>query len=129
MGFPIKTSDSNWLEKALVLFEKRISISITDDANYNLNMTSDVMKLFKRYTISQNGLMLIGAFYVLALVCLVLLYYSFSLQYTKYLGAILSTILFFICLGIPTYYLAKNRQPIIEKTEQGIDIKFSNQVL
>ena len=128
MGFPIKTSNNNWLEKALELFEKRISISITDDANYNLNISSDVMKLFKRYTLSQTALMFLGAFYVLAIVCLVLLYYSFSLQYTKYLGVILSTIFLIICVGIPTYYLAKNRHPKIEKTEQGIDIKFSSGV-
>lgn len=127
MGFPIKTSDNNWLEKALELFEKRISISITDDANYNLNISSDVLKMFKRYTLSQTALMSLGAFYVLVIVCLVLLYYSFSLQYVKYLGVIISTVLLFICIGIPTYYLAKNRHPEIEKTEHGIDIKFSNQ--
>jgi len=128
MGFPIKTSDNNWLEKSLELSAKRISISITDDANYNLNTSSDVMKLFKKYSLSQSALMFLGAFYVLAIVCMVLLYYSFSLQYTKYLGVMLSTILFFVCLGIPTYYLAKNRHPKIEKTDQGIDIKFFNQV-
>ncbi|MHB1688763.1 MAG: hypothetical protein ACYCVH_15525 [Ignavibacteriaceae bacterium] len=128
MGFPIKTSDNNWLEKALELFEKRISISITDDANYNLNISSDVTKLFKKYTLSQTALMFLGAFYVLAIVCMVLLYYSFSLQYTKYLGVILLTIFLIICIGIPTYYLAKNRHPKIEKTEQGIDIKFSSHV-
>lgn len=128
MGFPIKTSDNNWLEKALELFDKRISISITDDANYSLNTNSDVLKVFKRYTLSQTSLMFIGAFYFLAIVCLVLLYYSFSLQYTKYLGIILSIIFLIICIGIPTYYLSKNKRPKIEKTEQGIDIKFSNQV-
>ncbi len=128
MGFPIKTSDNNWLEKALELSEKRISISITDDANYNLDTSSDVLKLFKKYSLSQTALMFLGAFYVLAIFCMVLLYYSFSLQYTKYLGVTLSAIFLFICLGIPTYYLAKNRHPKIEKTEQGIDIKFSNQV-
>jgi hypothetical protein len=128
MRFPIKTSDNNWLEKALELFEKRISISITDDANYNLNISSDVLKVFKRYTLSQTSLMFLGAFYVLAIGCLVLFYYSFSLQYTKYLGVTLSLIFLIICIGIPTYYLSKNRRPKIEKTEQGIDIKFSNQV-
>jgi len=128
MGFPIKTSDNNWLEKALELFAKRISISITDDANYNLNISSDVLKVFKRYTLSQTSLMFLGAFYVLAIGCLVLFYYSFSLQYTKNLGVTLSIIFLIICIGIPTYYLSKNRRPKIEKTEQGIDIKFSNQV-
>ena len=128
MGFPIKTSDNNWLEKSLELFEKRISISITDDANYGLNLNSDVLKLFKRFTLSQTALMFLGAFYVLAILCMVLLYYSFSLQYTKTLGVILSAIFLIICVGIPTYYLSKNRRPKIEKTEQGIDIKFSNQV-
>ena len=128
MGFPIKTSDNNWLEKALELFDKRISISITDDANYNLNISSEVLKVFKRYTLSQRSLMYLGAFYVLAIGCLVMFYYSFSLQYTKYLGVTLSIIFLIICIGIPTYYLSKNRRPKIEKTEQGIDIKFSNQV-
>ena len=129
MGFPIKTSDNNWLEKSLELFEKRISISITDDANYGLNLNSDVLKLFKRFTLSQAALMFLGAFYVLAIVCMVLLYYSFSLQYTKSLGVILSAIFLIICISIPTYYLAKNRRPKIEKIEQGIEIKFSNNVL
>ena len=129
MGFPIKTSDKNWLEKALELSEKRISISITDNGNYNLNTNSDVLKLFKKYSLSQSALMFLGAFYVLAIVCMVLLYYSFSLQYTKFLGVMLSAIFLIICIGIPTYYLAKNRHPIIEKTEQGIDIKYSSQLL
>jgi len=128
MGFPLKTSDNNWLEKALELSEKRISISITDDANYNLDTSSDVVKLFKKYSLSQSALICLGAFYVLAIVCVVLLYYSFSMHYAKYLGITLSIISFFICIGIPTYYLSKNRHPIIEKSEQGIDIKFSSNV-
>jgi len=129
MGFPIKTSDNNWLEKSLELFGKRISISITDDANYGLDLNSDVLRLFKRFTLSQTALMFLGAFYVLAILCMVLLYYSFSLQYTKNLGVILSAIFLIICISIPTYYLAKNRQPKIEKIDQGIEIKFSNNVL
>ncbi len=80
MGFPIKTSDDNWLEKALELYDKRVSISITDDANYNLSISSDILKVFKRLTLSQRSLIFLGAFYVLAIGCLVLFYYSFSLQ-------------------------------------------------
>jgi len=129
MGFPIKTSDTNWLEKALELFEKRTSISITDDANYNLNTESEVLKLFKRFTLPQTGFVFIGAFYVLAIVCAVLLYHSFSLQYAKIIGITLSIILLIVCAGIPTYYLVKNRAPKIEKTKTGIDIRFSKQIL
>jgi hypothetical protein len=119
MGFPIKTSDNNWLIKALELSEKRIIISITDDNNYNLDISSDVLKLFIKYSLSQSALMFLGAFYVLAIVCMVMLYYFFSLQYTKFLGLILSTIFLIICIGIPTYYLAKNRHPKIEKRNKG----------
>lgn len=129
MGFPIKTSDNNWLEKALELFEKRISISITDDANYNMNINSDVLKLFKRFTLSQTALMFLSVFYVLAIVCMILLYFSFSLQYTKSLGVVLSSAFMIICTSIPTYYLAKNRRPKIEKTEKGIEIKFHNELM
>lgn len=129
MGFPIKTSDVNWLEKSLELFEKRISISITDDANYGLNFNSDVLKLFKRVTLSKTNLLILGAFYLLAVFCAVLLYHSFNLQYTKTLSVILSTIFLIICMGIPTYFLVKNSRPKIEKIEQGIEIKFSNTVL
>jgi len=124
MGFPLKTSDDNWLEKALELFEKRISISIFDDAPYNLNVNSDSMKMFKRYTLSQRALMFLGAFYVLSLVCVVLFYLSLFLQYSKLLEISLSFIGVIVCFGIPSYYLIKNRAPIIEKTDNGIDIKF-----
>jgi hypothetical protein len=128
MSYPIKTSDNNWLEKALELSEKRISISITDDSNYNITVDSDVIKLFKRFTLSQTALLLLGAFYVLGIICMVLLYYSFSLQSTKYLGVTLSIVFLIICLGIPTFYLLRNKHPKIEKTEHGIDIKFSSHV-
>ena len=125
MGYPLKTSDNNWLEKALELYEKRISFSIIDDAGYNFNIHSDVLKIFKRSTLSKKSLLFLIPFYVLAIVCMVLLYYSFSLQYTKYLGVILSALFLVICVSIPTYFLVVNRSPEIEKTVQGIDIKFS----
>ncbi|MCK9212230.1 MAG: hypothetical protein M0P61_15425 [Ignavibacteriaceae bacterium] len=124
MGFPVKTSDTNWLEKTLELFEKRISISIIDDASYKLHETSDIMKMFNRYTLNQRTLMFIGAFYVLSLVCIVLFYQSLFLQYAKPLGVSLSFIGIIVCFGIPTYFLMKNKAPMIEKTDSGIDIKF-----
>lgn len=125
MGYPIKTSDNNWLEKAIELSEKRISLSIIDDNNYNLKLDSEVIKIFKKYSLSQTSLIFLGAFYVLALFCMVLFHFSFSLQYTQTLGVILSAIFIVICTVIPTYYLAKNRHPKIVKTEQGVDIKFN----
>jgi|GEM_PF-3080073 len=124
MGFQVKTSDSNWLEKTLELFEKRISISIVDDAFYKLQETSDIMKMFNRYTLNQRALMFIGAFYVLSLVCIVLFYQSLFLQYAKLLGVSLSFVGIIVCFGLPTYYLMKNKAPVIEKTDNGIDIKF-----
>lgn len=127
MSYPLKTSGDNWLEKAIELYEKRISISIIDDAKYNLNANSDVIKIFQRYTLPKNSIFFLIPFYFLSLVCMVLLYYSFSLHYIKYLGIILSTFFLILCAVIPTYYLIKNRAPKIKKTEQGIDIVFSKQ--
>ena len=124
MSYPIKTSDANWLNKCIELFEKRISISIIEDTNYNLNVNSDVIKSFRRFTLSKKSLSFLLLFYLLAVVCLVLFYYSFSLQSTKTLGIILSIIFFALCSAIPTYYLLKNKAPRIRKTEQGIDIIF-----
>lgn len=126
MGYPLKTSDNNWLEKAIELSEKRISLSIIDDNNYNLKLDSEVIKIFKKYSLSQTSLIFLGAFYALALFCMVLFHFSFSLQYTQTLGVILSALFIAICTVIPTYYVAKNRYPKIVKTEQGVDIKFNN---
>jgi hypothetical protein len=126
MGFPIKTSDADWLSKTIKLSNQRINISITDDAGYNLDVDSDSMKLLKRFTLSQFSLMILGAFCLLAVVSLVMLYYSLSLQFAKNIGITLSIISFFVCSGIPTYFLAKNKAPMVFKTENGIDIKFSN---
>jgi hypothetical protein len=126
MGFPIKTSDINWLDKASLKFNKRISISIIDDANYNLNIGSDIIKMFSRFTLSIKSIAFLCVFYVLAVVCMIMLYLSFSLQYSRYLGIGLSAIFLIVCIGLPTYYLAKNNSPKIEKTEQGVDIIFSN---
>ena len=121
---PLKTSDANWHNKCIELFEKRISISIIDDANYNLNVNSDSIKSFQRFTLSKKFLAFLGLFYLLAILCLVLLYYSFSSQNTTNLAIILSIIFFIICTTIPTYYLIKNKAPEIIKTERGIDIVF-----
>jgi len=129
MGYPIKTSDSNWLGKALELYEKRISISIIDDAEYDLDINSDSMKSFKRFTLPYTAFKFLGVFYLLSIVCMALFYYSLSLQYYKFLGIALSIIFLFICAGIPTFYLVKYRAPKIEKTDIGVDIKFSKQTL
>jgi hypothetical protein len=126
MGFPIKTSDNDWLKRTVELFEKRISISITDDAGYNFNINHDVLKLFKRFTLSKTFIMFISVFYLLAIGCFILLLYSFSLQYAKALGVTLAIILLFVCLGIPSYYLVKNKPPKVEQAENCISIKFNN---
>jgi hypothetical protein len=124
MGFPIKTSDTNWLAKALELFEKRTSISITDDANYNLDLNSDSMKLFRKLTLNHRTLMIMSLFYALSLLCAILFYLSLKLKYSQALGVILSAAGVVVCFAIPTYYLRKNRKPKIEKTDKGVDIKF-----
>lgn len=126
MGYPIKTSDYNWLEKTIELSEKRINLSIIDDNNYNLKLDSEVLKIFKKYSLSQTSLIFLGAFYPLAIFCMVLFHFSLSLHHFQTLGVIISAIFIVIYTVIPTYYLAKNSYPKIIKTEQGVDIKFNN---
>ena len=125
MGYPLKTSDDNWLQQALELVNKRISISIVDDANYNLNINSDSIKIFNKYSLSYKELTFLGLFYALSLLCIFLLYLSTFLQYTKNLGLVLSFLGFIVCFSIPTYYLRKNRPPRITPIESGVDIIFS----
>jgi hypothetical protein len=126
MGYPLKTSDSKWLEKALELFNKRISFSIIDDAHYNLDKNSDIVKIFKGFSLRHIELIFLGSFYTLSVVCAILFYFSISLQYAKSLGLFLAFSGFIICFGLPTYYLRKNRPPHISQTESGIDIIFGS---
>jgi hypothetical protein len=126
MGYPLKTSDDKWLKQALELVNKRISISIIDDAHYNLNINSDCIRIFNKYSLSYKELTFLGLFYALSLLCAILLYLSTFLQYTKNLGLVLSFLGFIVCFSIPTYYLRKNRSPHISPTESGVDIIFSS---
>ncbi len=126
MGFPIKTSDPNWLSKAVDVFNQRISISIIDDANFGINENSDSLRMFKRHTLSLRQVILLLTFYLIALTCMVLLYLSFSLHYAKYLGIGLSVLFLIVCITIPTYFFVKNKAPLIFKSNLGVEIKFHN---
>jgi hypothetical protein len=126
MGYPIKTSDKVWLTKAHELYNKRISITIIDDADYNLDINSDSIESFKRFSLRYTQIVFLSLFYFLSFICGGLFIVSFSLHYAKPLGLLFSILGIFICFGIPTYLLRKNRPPKIIKTNSGIDIIFND---
>ncbi len=125
MGFPIKTSEATWLARAQELYKKRISITIIDDADYKLDINSDSIKSFKRYSLRYSEIIFLSLFYCLSLICVGLFIASLSLRYAKPIGLIFSIIGMLICFGIPTFYLRKNRPPKIIKTDSVIEISFS----
>ncbi len=127
MGYPVKTSSDNWLNKAIELYYRRVSISIIDDDNYGVKDSKDIRKIFSTSTMQQTELLIMYGFYVLAIVCVVLLVMSFSLAYSyaKVLGIVLSSVGIIVCLFIPRYYLKKNKAAKIILREDGIDVKFN----
>jgi hypothetical protein len=125
MEYPVKTSDNKWLEKVIELINQRISTHIIDDAFYDLNKNSECIKMFKRFSLKPNTLIFLLSYYVLSVICTFFFYLSFSLPYARTLSLLLSFLGIMVCIGIPTYYLRKNRPPDIIQTESGIDIVFS----
>ena len=125
MGYPLKTSNAEWLSKAIELYSKRISMSIVDDAFYNLNPDSDCLKGFKRYTMTVSNFFSVCLFYLLCGICFILLLVSLFIPHAKLFEITLSFAGLIICYSIPTYQLAKNRPPKIRKTDSGVEIDFS----
>lgn len=123
MGFPIKTSDNNWLEKSLELFMNRTSMSIIDDSGYGLNENSEFIKLFKKLTLNSLTFLAFGGFLGIGVITLIgilfLLLSGYSIIdksiYLYFFAAIL-------CLFIPIYFIRKNRTPkiVIRNNEVGI---------
>ena len=125
MEYPIRTSDSKWLEKALELFMNRTSMSIIDDSGYGISANSEFIKLFKKITLNSALFLPFGGFLGLGVITIIgilfLLLSGTSINdksiYFYFFAAIL-------CLFIPIYFIRKNRSPKIVIRHNEVDIIF-----
>ncbi len=120
----IKTSDSNWLIKVSTLYYSRSNFNVLDDSKLGLEYISDKVGLYKKTTLKTSQLLFVAVIYLLALCCGFLIFVSFSLGEDKLLGIILSLIGLIVFAFVPTYYLLKNKAPIVEQNEDGFKIRF-----
>jgi hypothetical protein len=125
MEYPIRTSESNWLEKALELFMKRTSMCIIDDSGYGISSNSEFIKLFKKITLNSHlflifgGLLTIGLIGVIAI--LFILLSNKNINDTSIYAYLFATIL---CLLIPIYFIRKNQSPKIVIRQNEVEIIF-----
>lgn len=124
MATIIKTSDEKWQTKATNLYYKRTSFSIIDDSKYGLNYVSDKLGLYKKTTLKGSQLLFVFVIYLLAVVCGVLIFLSFSLGDDKFFGIILSSIGLIVFAFVPTYYLIKNKAPKVDEIDNGYEVNF-----
>ncbi len=128
MGYPIKTSNDQWLVKARELYYKRVNINIEDDANFFTAENSNILKEFRGVTLPFKTLYFLSVFYALALICIVLGYLSATLSSSPTSGLVISSIGTIVCLFIPTIVILKNKSPQIISTESGYKIIFNRKV-
>lgn len=122
MGFPVNTSAENWQQKVTELYKSRTSISIIDDSGYG--RTGIMQAVSRLKTLNSNEKSFVILFYFLAIICGISLWLSAHTTPSKPIVITLSAAGVILFSAIPTYQLAKNRAPIIENTEEGIDIRF-----
>lgn len=125
MGYPIKTSNDQWLAKTRELYYQRVNINIIDDTSFFTEDNLNVLDQFRGLTLPNRTLQLTSMFYALALLCVVLGYLSLSLVYSSILGLVFSFIGTVVCLFIPTRTLLKNKSPNISITDSGFEIIFN----
>jgi len=124
MRYPVKTSNENWLNKAIELYSSRVSLSLIDDGNFGIKNSKDIKKIFKGLSLKPSLLVAITAYYSIALICTVLLFTFLKHPKTTFLeiGILLLSIL--ICLAIPSYYLWQNKPPKIIIKDDGLEVIF-----
>jgi len=128
MGYPIKTSNDQWLVKARELYYKRVNINIEDDTNFFTKENLHLLKEFHRVTLPFKTLYFLSAFYLLAIICIVLGYMSATISSSPTSGIIISSIGTIVCLLIPTIVILRNKSPQILSTESGYKIIFNRKV-
>ncbi|MBI9070135.1 MAG: hypothetical protein JEY94_00965 [Melioribacteraceae bacterium] len=124
MGYPIKTSQDDWLNKAIELFYNRVSFDLIDDGNFDLNLDSEILKVFAKTTLKESQIIWRSIFYVFALVCAYLFVISFSVIYGREIAQILSALGVVACIAIPSLMLKRNKSPKIIEEDGLIKITF-----
>lgn len=129
MGYPIKTSNDQWLDKTRELYYQRVSMDIEDDANYFTEENSYLFKEFSKITLPNKTLYILIVFYTLAFISIVLGYLSVSLTNNYMSGLLLSFLGTIVCVFIPTNMIMKNKAPNISATELGYKITFNRKAI
>ncbi|MDR3625329.1 MAG: hypothetical protein P4L45_00765 [Ignavibacteriaceae bacterium] len=126
MGFAIRTSNEHWLNKAIELYNSRVSITIVDDAEWGICDSKDVREILSGFTLKLKGLLLVEMiiFYSLSILFAVALAMSISHHNTSFLVILLSSAGLIVCLAIPCCYLWKNKSGKIVVNDDGIDVIF-----
>lgn len=129
MGYPIKTSNDQWLVKARELYYKRVNINIDDDANFFTEENSNLLKEFRGVTLPFKTLYFLSVFYLLAVICIVLGYLSVSLGSSPASVIAFASAGTIVCFLIPTIVILKNKAPQIIATESGYKIIFNREIM
>ena len=124
MGYPIKTSNDDWLNKAIQLYHNRVSIDLIDDANYGLTLDSEIIEVFSKATLKVGQFIWTSIFYVFALVSAYLFVRSFSVTHAKEVSLIFSGVGVILCLLIPSLVFHKNKAPKVFKDGDIIKVTF-----
>ena len=129
MGYPIKTSNDQWLAKTRELYYQRVSMDIEDDGNYFIEENSYLFKEFSKITLPNKTMYILIVFYALALISIILGYLSVTLTNNYMSGLLLSFLGAIVCIFIPTKIILKNKAPNISATESGYKITFNRKAI
>ena len=129
MGYPIKTSNDQWLAKTRELYYQRVSMDIEDDGNYFIEENSYLFKEFRKITLPNRTLIILSSFYVLAFISIILGYLLVSLTNNYMSGLLISIIGTIVCVFVPTNIIMKNKAPNISATELGYKITFNRKAI
>ena len=127
MGYPINTSNDQWLVKARELYYKRVNINIEDDAEYFKE--KELLNEFRKITIPRKMTHYLIAYYSLAIVCIGLVFLSLSIASNSILGVVLSSLGAILFIFIPTRIIIKNKPPNITIKESTIEIVFNRNAI
>ena len=129
MGYPIKTSNDQWLVKARELYYQRVNFNLEDDTNFFTEENLKLLNEFRGITLPFKTLYFLSVFYVLAIICIVLGFLTVTLSPNSTSGIVFSIVGTIVCAFIPTKIILKNKSPNISSTDSGYKIIFNHKIM
>jgi len=128
MGYPIKTSNDQWLVKARELYYKRVNFNLDDDTNFFTKENLKILNEFRGITLPFKTLYFLSVFYVLSIICIVLGFLSLTLGSGSTSSIVFASAGTIVCFIIPTMVILKNKSPQIIANESGYKIIFNHEI-